>query len=68
MGDKKVRSIIKALTWRICATFITILLVFFITKELTLSLGVGILDLSYKLVFYYFHERIWNFIKWGRKI
>jgi uncharacterized membrane protein len=66
MGDKNIRSIIKALSWRLVASLITIILVFFITKEIALSIGVGVLDVSYKLVFYYLHERTWNLIKWGK--
>ncbi|MBT3690789.1 DUF2061 domain-containing protein [Candidatus Woesearchaeota archaeon] len=66
MGDKNTRSIVKAITWRVFATLITMLLVFFITKEVALSFGIGILDVFYKLLFYYFHERTWNHIKWGK--
>jgi uncharacterized membrane protein len=66
MGDKAIRSIVKTFTWRFVATIITVFLVYLVTKEISLSIGVGILDLIYKLLFYYLHERTWNVVKWGK--
>lgn len=61
------RSIAKAVSWRIIATLTTMLLVFVFTGELVLTLGVGALDISLKMVFYYVHERAWNRVVWGRR-
>ena len=68
MEEEKIRSIVKSLTWRISATFITILLVLIITKKLLLSIGIGLVEMTIKLIGYYFHERIWNRIKWGLNV
>jgi len=65
--DKRVRSLSKAISWRIVATSTTILLVFIFTGSLLLSAGVGSLELIIKLVVYYLHERIWNMSDFGRK-
>jgi len=65
--EKRGRSIIKALTWRAIATITTMSLVFIFTGEIILTLGVGALDVSLKLLFYYFHERVWNRLDWGKK-
>jgi len=62
------RSIIKGITWRITATVITIILVYVFTGNIKISLGVGAIEVVAKLIFYYFHERIWNKVSWGRKI
>ncbi len=67
MEEKKIRSFLKSLSWRITATLITILLIWVITQELILSLQVGIVEMLIKLMIYYFHERIWNRIRWGMK-
>lgn len=67
MTEKHLRSFTKSITWRFLATFTTMLLVYIFTKEITLSLGIGFFDIITKLFIYYFHERAWNSINWGRK-
>ncbi len=61
------RSIIKTLTWRITATLITTLVVYLLSGEVLLSLGVGFIDAVIKIFAYYSHERIWDRIRFGRK-
>lgn len=60
------RSLVKAVTWRAIATLTTMTLVFIYTREWDITLGVGALDVTSKLIFYFAHERIWAMIKWGR--
>lgn len=69
MADKdiRLRSVIKALSWRVFATTATIIIVFAFTGRLILSLGVGVVEIITKLILYYFHERLWTFIPFGRK-
>ncbi|PIT86041.1 MAG: hypothetical protein COU33_05345 [Candidatus Magasanikbacteria bacterium CG10_big_fil_rev_8_21_14_0_10_43_6] len=43
------------------------MLVFLFTKELTLSLQVGVLEVTSKMIFYYIHERVWDRMGWGKK-
>lgn len=50
----------KTISWRFIATFTTILLVFTFTGELTLSIGLGVVEVITKLILYYGHERIWE--------
>ncbi len=61
------RSIVKALTWRIFATFVTMSVVYFFTRELAMSAGIGIVDTAIKIVSYYSHERLWEKTQFGRK-
>ena len=61
------RSIAKAATWRIFATFVTMIVVYIFTKELVLSAGIGIVDTTIKIFGYYSHERLWDRINFGRK-
>lgn len=65
--DAHLRSIIKAISWRLFATLVTILIVFSFTRKLILSLGVGLVEVVVKLILYYFHERIWTIISFGKK-
>lgn len=61
------RSVSKAVTWRIFATFVTMLVVYLFTREVALSAGIGLSDTLIKIGAYYSHERIWDRIKFGRK-
>jgi uncharacterized membrane protein len=60
------RSWLKAVSWRAVATTTTMALVYALTGQLELMVGVGLLDLILKLIFYFLHERAWNMIKFGR--
>lgn len=60
------RSIAKTLSWRLCATLITTLVVFLWTGEMKFAMEIGFIDTTIKLGAYFFHERIWNSINYGR--
>ena len=64
MNEHRKRSLVKAVTWRAIATLTTMTLVFLFTGEVALTLGIGALDIIFKLIFYYGHERTWNLVKW----
>jgi len=64
--ETHVRSILKAVSWRIVATLTTILLVFFFTGNLVVSGGVGLTEIVTKTLIYYVHERLWNELSFGR--
>ena len=65
--DAHHRSILKALSWRICATLTTVLIVFTFTRKLALSAGIGAVEVVTKLILYYFHERIWGLVGIGTR-
>jgi uncharacterized membrane protein len=65
--DAHLRSILKALSWRICATLTTVFIVFAFTHQLALSVGIGSVEVVTKLILYYFHERIWGFVGIGTR-
>lgn len=64
--EKPLRSIVKSLSWRLIGTLDTVLISWLITGELTLAFSIGSVELVTKMILYFFHERIWNNIKWGR--
>jgi len=66
MRESHKRSVTKAVVWRVLATTTTILIVYFFTGEPALSLGIGFVEIISKMILYYFHERSWNNIKWGK--
>ncbi len=65
MTDSKTRSLVKGITWRITASVTTMLIVFVMTGNLVLVLGVGLADVTLKVLFYYCHERMWGRVNWG---
>jgi uncharacterized membrane protein len=65
--EKPIRSIVKAISWRIIATLTTMLLTFLFTGNLIISGGVGSAELLLKPVIYFMHERLWNLSDFGRE-
>ncbi len=65
--DTAARSIAKTVSWRIIATLTTSIIVWALTHKMEFALLVGGLDTSLKLVFYFFHERLWDRLKFGKK-
>lgn len=65
MNETHVRSILKGITWRLVASVTTMLVVFVVTGDLALMASVGVVDVTLKVLFYYFHERAWGQVHWG---
>jgi len=65
--ETKKRSILKALSWRTLATITTAIIVFVFTGEVALAITVGFLEVFAKMALYFFHERLWQKISFGRK-
>ena len=66
MTATKSRSLAKAFTWRATGTTDTFVISWIITgKPSTAGLIAGV-EILTKVTLYYFHERGWNLIKWGR--
>jgi len=66
-GATKRRSIVKAFTWRTIGTLDTIIISYFLTGEIAIAVSIGGIEVFTKMILYFFHERIWNFIKWGKR-
>ncbi|RXP55492.1 DUF2061 domain-containing protein [Lutibacter sp. HS1-25] len=66
-SEKAARSIVKAISWRVVGTIDTIVISYFITGEITMALSIGMVEVVTKMALYFFHERAWNVIKWGKK-
>lgn len=60
------RSLAKAISYRLLGSGSTVCIVFVISGKLSLSLGLGLLDMLAKLGLYFLHERLWNHIEFGR--
>lgn len=65
--ETNTRSVIKTVSWRFLATLTTILVALFITHEIKMALSIGGIEAFAKLALYFFHERVWEKIKFGKK-
>ena len=65
MKVTKLRSLLKAISWRIIGTLDTMALGWIITGNPIMGLKIGALELFTKFILYYFHERIWLRFKFG---
>ncbi len=65
-SERPLRSIAKSISWRIIGTLDTILISWIITGKVKVALSIGLVELFTKMLLYFFHERIWNQIDWGK--
>jgi uncharacterized membrane protein len=64
--EKIKRSLVKTISWRVIGTIDTVLITWLITRTLTIAFSIGAIELISKMILYFFHERVWNSIKWGK--
>ena len=66
MRDSHRRSFVKGVSWRALGTIDTIILSFIVTGSITNALKIGATEVVTKIILYYFHERIWDIVPFGR--
>jgi len=66
MSDTKTRSIVKTISWRLTGTLCTFLISWIILGDIATSGAIAGIQLTFNTIVFYFHERIWNIIKWGK--
>ena len=66
MQDKAYRTVVKTISWRTVGTIDTVVISYLITGSLVMAASIGSTELVTKMILYYFHERIWNRLKFGR--
>ena len=65
-SEKPLRSFVKSISWRIIGTLDTVLISWLVTGALSVAFAIGSIEMITKMVLYFFHERVWNIIKWGK--
>ncbi len=60
------RSIMKAITWRAGGTVVTFAVAWIFTQDFELAAQIGALDTVIKIGAFYFHERLWIHVKFGK--
>jgi len=65
--DSKTRSWVKSITWRVMGIVILGTLAWLFTRDWQETTLITITFHAIRLVLYYYHERAWERIGWGRK-
>jgi len=65
--ETKTRSIVKSIIWRIIGIILLIVIAYFVTGDLKEMTIITILFHAIRMAMYYFHERIWQHISWGKE-
>jgi uncharacterized membrane protein len=65
--DKRYRSFVKGISWRIVGTIDTMIISYFYTSSPLSALKIGMTEVLTKIVLYYVHERIY-FKTFGDKV
>jgi sulfate adenylyltransferase large subunit len=60
------RSIAKAMSWRATGSIDTFLIGLVITGNATIAGSIAGTEIATKIALYYFHERLWALVPWGR--
>ncbi len=63
--ETNVRSLLKALSWRVIATLTTIQIAWLVYRDIKPALAIGGIEFIAKFFVYYGHERLWQLIPRG---
>ena len=63
--EKPIRSLLKAISWRITGSLDTVLLAWLFTQNVNTALAIGLTEVITKTFLYYMHERIWSRVRLG---
>ena len=65
-AEKHSRSLFKSISYRIVSITADSIAAYFFTRDVSLSIGIVVFVNFYSIILYYFHERVWANIHWGR--
>jgi uncharacterized membrane protein len=65
MKESHLRSMTKAVSWRIFGTLATMLIVYVFTHKIAITFYVGVFEFISKIGLFYFHERVWGLVSFG---
>jgi uncharacterized membrane protein len=60
--ESRLRSLLKAFSWRILATLTTATIAFFVVGEIVTAAMIGSIEFFLKFFIYYAHERAWQLV------
>jgi len=60
------RSVIKTISYRVIILILDFSSIYLFTGKLNIALGFMVVSNIYTTVIYFFHERVWDKIQWGK--
>lgn len=60
------RSVVKAISYRILSMTADTIAAYVITHDVAMTFGIVVFVNGYSTLLYYFHERVWAHVRWGR--
>jgi len=66
MKETRKRSIAKSVVWRLICIIVSVFTSFLLTARWDLAVAIGASYNIITMILYYFHERLWNRVKWGK--
>lgn len=66
MREKRYRSVLKAICWRLTGTIDTFVISYLVTGKFRFAMSISFFEIFTKITLYYLHERLWNRISTGR--
>ena len=65
LRESRLRSALKALSWRVVATTTIIFIALFTTGDIEMALEIGFIEFFIKFALFYLHERAWQLVPRG---
>jgi uncharacterized membrane protein len=62
------RTLAKTVSYRFIVVVLDFIAIYLFTGKLLTAVGFTIVSNIYTSIVYYYHERIWDKIKWGKKV
>jgi uncharacterized membrane protein len=67
-NEFRLRSLVKAITWRISTSSIMFALSMYLNGDVHLATKMALGELIIVFSWYFLHERLWNSAFWGKEI
>lgn len=67
MKRENIRAILKSLTYKSLSTISTFVAGWLITGSLAIGMTLGIFEVTFKLLLYFVHEKVWFNVNYGMK-
>jgi uncharacterized membrane protein len=61
------RSLVKAVSWRILGSLDTFFWSLIMTGSMKVAGSIALFEILSKVFLFYFHERLWDLVPWGRR-
>ncbi len=62
------RTIVKTISYRVVILILDFTSIYLFTGKIKIAIGFMVVSNVYTTIGYFFHERIWDKIKWGKQV